>query len=282
VLLAAAVGVKVVTENSRQTFFGKIVGQNTAVVRGRAAASIQPLAGTGAPWVVCGSTANSGYDFLTDSGGGDETNADTGVDPDDSLKTMTGVGGLLAVYGWNGTNATDRATADPNATLIIQKNTAVTKCGAHSASADGRGGGQALTGNGMVAVTSGNGTTFDNSNTSVPVGNCYTNGTGAQPCIPCPTGTGLDPKKVIGAAGCDVLLPIVDWADGNGSNISFHVVTEAVMHVENGSGNEKMDGWLDDPSGFHLTSGASGTGTCPPGAAPCVVKLVDFPPGFIE
>ena len=273
---ASAVGVKVSVENARQSFFGSFAGQSTHTVRAHAAASIQPVGGAAAPLIVCGSTQNGGYDMLTDDGDGEPAN---GTDTDiDQMKSMSV---LLPVFGWNGTNADTRPKNPSYATVMIQVNApqGSTKCGSGSSSADGKGDGQ-FHGNGDQSVSPGNGNPLKpNNNTAVPVGNCYNDGT-PEACVPCPTDLNALP-----GAGCDILLPVSDWAQGVGNNASYHIVTEAVFHILTGGppANEKIVGWMDNPSGFKLTSTLSQTGTCPPGSALCVVKLIDFPTnGLLE
>lgn len=280
---SGVVGVRVNVQNSRRSFFGSIIGQSTLNVTARAAASIQQVGGTGAPWIICGTSgaANGGWNFLTSSPSDTEDSSDTGPDTDDTLNSYSS---LLPLLGWKGSDTTNPPSdkkSDPNAPMLIQGPSGNAKCGSKSSSADGKGSGTSLS-NGMQSVSTGNGSNnITNSNTSVPVGTCYS----TVKCVPCPTGTYQPEKNATVIAGCDILLPISDWASGTGSTASYHVVTEAVFHIEAGSGSDKIIGWLDDPTNnnFVLTPSLSQTGNCTPGSQLCVVKLVDFPTnGLLE
>jgi hypothetical protein len=289
------VGVKVNAENTRTSFFGNFAGQSKATVGGHAAATIQPLGGSSSPWIMCGSSGNGGYDLLADDGDGETIGTD--LDATDPLRSMSVV--LLPKFGYGGTNSPGHAPPPPPgsgspsfpsyATMIVQEEQPEALaagyddgCGA-GISTDGKGNGDVFA-NGMTVDAQGNGSHLDhtpNNNTSVPVGTCYNNGS-PQTCVPCPTGP-LSPSS-LSVDGCDLLLPLADWGQGNGKDTAvYHVVQEAVFHILAGAGDQKVVGWLDDPTGFTLTPALTQTGTCPPGSALCVVKLIDFPNiGFVE
>jgi len=243
-----AVGVKVVTENSRQTFFGNFAGQPNQVVRARAAASVQPVGGGAAPYVVCGYKGVSGYDFFTNPATG-------ALRPDADLK---------AQYGFGGTNAPNVGGRDPNAAMIFEENSPQVpdhsiSCGAGS-STDGKGDAQIHLSGDLIQAIPGNGSN-PNPNPGSPIG-----------LNACPAD--VSPGS-LGPNGCDILLPIADSATGNGKNTFYHVAGWGIFHIEAGSGNQKVIGWYDGRGS--LTGGFTQFGTCPPTNAACIVKLIDFP-----
>jgi len=65
---AAAGGVRVVSTNTRATFLGGFAGQPTVTANTTAAATIQPVVGTGSPFIICGGPID-GWDILTTVGG---------------------------------------------------------------------------------------------------------------------------------------------------------------------------------------------------------------------
>ena len=77
------------------------------------------------------------------------------------------------------------------------------------------------------------------------------------------------------ANGCDIILPIADYAVGNGTGAQYHIAAFGLFHILKGSGNQKVVGWLDDTAEF--SNGLTTLGQCQPNNAFCVIKLADFP-----
>jgi Flp pilus assembly protein TadG len=65
---STAAGVRVRLSQTRHTTFGALAGMSAVTARTSAAATIQPLAGTRSPFLLCGNGQNDGYDILNSDG----------------------------------------------------------------------------------------------------------------------------------------------------------------------------------------------------------------------
>jgi len=213
-------GVQVRTAQTRAVTFKGIGGLgNSTTARATAAASVQKLASSGSPFIVCG-------------------NPDTALAPPpgtrgfDILKTVsTGPNALDFVRNPDGTVDVDPIKATALNSLnggkgipLVGSEPRVPRCGLGGGNFDGKGTGESASLPAWVGYTSGGG--YDGSaNEQILTAN------------PCPNPFPSGGVEVL----CDVLLPIADT--GNADTAKLHIVAIGVFRVSgDGLGNPKYFG----------------------------------------
>lgn len=258
-----AAGVRVESEHNANTFFGTVAGQSTQTVRGRSTATIQLFAAA-APYVVCGAGASDnngpGWDLL---------------DPGPP-QTVNQTRGLL-LYGIVD-EVGPQLNYPGNPPLVIHQNSPTepkVQCGGGS-SFDGRGNGGFAAGNNVV-LQNGNGNNPNPNNTIPPTGPLPDfAGTKDITVIDCPSDVRATSLATNTPNGCDIVLPIADYAQQLPGSKTYHIVAFGVFRIISGGGNDKVNGWFEgiappDPLGF------TGTGQCIPSQvalSDCLVKLL--------
>ena len=233
---ANSAGISVTVENDRNLFFGPFVGQQSQAVRARAAASVQPLLSAPVFFWVCG---NGVHD--TNLGGYDLLDAPT---IPGALPTLN-VARATSLYGYY-------QSPQPAATPI--QSNSVPKCGSSSSSADGKDGGQTTSIGSYTAVSPGNGSNNQGAYQQV------------VSATPCPTNTTT-------YTNCDIVIAVIDSAQGTGSGATVRVVAWTAWHVQSlSTGPVSYQGWFDGPA--TMTAGLTGTGACTGGNTTCVIKLI--------